>query len=100
MVGNNEGDTEDCLQVGLVEAGERTAGIGRFELGGGHRLHDAVDIGVRRAVEPVQLIVEDAGESEFQHRVSRFDTLLEVDRGPHERLVVADGTIEHAFSCD
>ena len=41
-VGDDEGDREDRLAVGLVEAGEGPAGVGRLELGGGD------DVGRRR----------------------------------------------------
>ena len=58
--GDVEGDREDGLAVGLVEAGEGAAGVGRLELGGGQGVVDAVVVGVGRPVEAVELVVQDA----------------------------------------
>ena len=66
-VGNVEGDREHRFAVGLVEAGKGATGVGGLELGGGDGVGHAVVVGERRAVETVQLVVEDAGELERDH---------------------------------
>ncbi len=57
-----------AFQVGLVEARERTAGVGRLEMGrcddldgplGGARR------GEHRSVEPAELVVQDPGEPDL-----------------------------------
>ena len=53
---------EHGLERRLVPAREGPAGVGRLELGGGHRARHAARILVDRAVEAAQLVVEGAAE--------------------------------------
>ena len=64
-LGHHEGDAEDRLEVGLVPARERAAGVGRLELRRRDRVR-AVVVGVGRAVEAVQLVVQLAAEAHLE----------------------------------
>ena len=68
---DDQGDLEDGLAVGLVEAGKAPAGVDGLELGGGDGLGLAVGAGVGRAVEAAQLVVEGPGEAAAQRARTR-----------------------------
>jgi hypothetical protein len=90
MLGDDQGDGERRLHVGLVEARESPTGVGRFELGGGDDLLDAVDVGELRAVEAVQLVVEDPLNADQSSAGPRASVPSNVDGRPLHRFVVRD----------
>ena len=61
-----EGDAEDRFELGFVPARERAPTIGRLHLRGGDDLLVAVVVDVGAAVEPAELVVEDAVERDAQ----------------------------------
>ena len=63
---DHQGDLEGGLQLGLVPARKGPAGVGGLHLGGGDDVLDTGVVGEGRAVEAVQLVVEDAGERQVQ----------------------------------
>ena len=62
---------------GLVPAGEGPAGVGGLKLGRRQETRFAIGIGVFAAIEPVQFVVQIAGERYFQAGVSGGDRLGE-----------------------
>ncbi len=87
---DHEGDLEHGLQVGLVPAREGSTSAGRLELGGGERAGGSVGVGERAAVEPAQLVVEEAVEVGDQHVLSRLDGRGELEGGALVVVVEAD----------
>ena len=60
----------DRLELGLVEARERGAGVRRLELGRGEHLLGAGVVDVRAAVEAEQPVADLAVERELEHGVA------------------------------
>ncbi len=78
-VGDDESDREGRLELGLVEARERGAGVRRLELGRGE---DAVGAGLvdeRAAVEAEEPVADLAVELQLQHCVTGRQGLLRGD---------------------
>ncbi len=75
-VGDVQGHREHRLAVGLVEARKGSPGVGGLELGGGDGVRDALVVGEGRAVEAVQLVIEDARELDRDHPRSRRERRL------------------------
>ena len=101
-----EGDREDRLAVGLVEAREGSAGVGGLELGGGYGARDAFGVDEGRAVEAVQLIVQGPQEPDRDLEGPGADRLRKAQReplgvgvDPHGRFEVA-GAGAHPRPCD
>ena len=78
-----ERDAEDSLELGLVPAGECASAIGRLHLRRGDDVLATVRVPVGAPVEPPQLVVEDAGELEFELGAAGGQRL----RGVHDEPV-------------
>ena len=76
---DHEGDREHGLELGLVPARKRAAGVGGLELRGGHEPHLAARILVARPVKAAELVVQDAGEGQTQSPRARRQRRREGD---------------------
>jgi hypothetical protein len=90
VVGDDERGLEHGLEVGLVPAGEGSAGVGRLELGGGDHLLDAVDVGEGGSVEAPQAVGEHAGELDLEGSDAGRSGDGQPEHRPLHRLVVVD----------
>ena len=63
---DHQGDLEGCLELRLVEAREGSSRVGGLHLRGGDDPLLTGSVGKGRAVEAVQLVVEDSGECDVQ----------------------------------
>ena len=88
---DHQGDLEGGLELGFIPAGEGTAGVGRLHLGGGDGVLDAGLVGEGGPVEPVELVVENAGEGQMQGGRALLEGLGEGEGGPLFVAVEIDG---------
>ncbi len=80
----------------LVPTRERTASVGVFELGGGDGVRDAVVVGERGAIKPVELVVQNAVEGNFQHGRPRGKLTVK-DEG-HRLVGLVESVLERAVT--
>ncbi len=88
---DHQGDLEGGFELGFIETGEGTAGVGRLHLGGGDGVFGAGLVGEGGPVEPVELVVENAGEGQMQGGRALLEGLGESECGPLFVAVEIDG---------
>ena len=84
---DHERHREHGLEVRLVPARKRAAGVGPFELRGGHEPDLAVRILVARPVEAAELVVQGPPERQTQPPRARLDRRREREPAALRRLV-------------
>ena len=82
---DNEGNSEDRLERGLVPAREGTARVGRLELSGRNSEGLAGGVGVLAAIETMQLVVEHAAKFDHERPGTGSERLAEMRRCARSR---------------